>query len=205
MEKEPKGASPKLVDVVARDFPEIGGVMVSFPEQWEFVETITSQRGQVYIAALPLERSHPTRHEFHGLAPEVNVSLVFYRLYNFFEPWPTNRLGIEWNASEGRGRVKTVFPRHLRLNSIGQAQSWFGVEHAVLWESYVHDRYRWGDWKELLAQAWEAVERDIKAPRIFTLPHEPAFDGNYPDFLRQLGYAADQENSGWWSKQLKPE
>lgn len=205
MEQERKIGVPKLVEVAARDFSGASGVGVSFPDQWEHVETIKTESSPVYVAGFPIERAFHGREHFEGLPPEINVNLVFYRLYKFFQPWPMPRVTVEWNTRQAQGRVTEVEGFQLRLQPIGQAQAWFGVDNAVLWECYLEESRRSGNGQDILADVWRTVERDVGAPKLFTMPHEPAFMGNYKDYLRKLGYAADPKTDGWWSKTIPRE
>jgi hypothetical protein len=202
VEKEHISPPPKLIDVAARDYPRASEILISFPDQWEYVNTLTSKERVLYIGAFPWERSRPTRDHFHGLAPEINVSLVFYRLYKFFEPWPMPQVTVEWNSSQRHGRVTEVEGFQLQLQQMGQAQAWFGLTDAVLWECYFQETRRRGNWEETLAETWQSVEHDLKVNRIFTAPREPTFEEGYTDFLARLGYSLDLENPDWWSKRL---
>lgn len=190
----------KLVDVAKEDFPDATDILVSFPSEWEFVDTVKRNNAHLYIAGFPIERAHLGKNHFGALAPEINVSLVFYRLYKFFQPWPMPQVTMEWNNRQQTGHVSNAEGWRLQLQPVGQAQSWFGVNHAVLWECYLEGSRRADNWQETLADIWQRVEDNIDAPKLFTLPHEPAFAGHYTDFLKRLGYGADIENIGWWSK-----
>jgi RHS repeat-associated protein len=140
-----------------------------------------------------------------GLAPEINVSLVFYRLYKFFQPWPMADVLVNWDAQEGRGRVPGVGDQKVQLRPIGQAQAWFGLTEAVLWEGYFQETRRRRNWQGTLIEAWQTVERDLKVGKIFTLPHEPAFERGYTGFLSRMGYRLDLANPEWWSKKITQE
>jgi hypothetical protein len=203
MEREPRPSDRKLTEVVKQDYPTASEVLVSFPEEWEFVQTLKSENRTLYVGALPLSREHPTRHHFEGLRPEINVSLVFYRLYRFFQAWPQPRVLVEWNEQADQGRVAGYGDLHLQLQPVGQAQAWFGLSHAVLWECYLDETNRRGNWPETLAEVWQLVERDLHVSKILTLPHEPAFEEGYTYFLSRLGYAVDPENPEWWSKMIQ--
>jgi hypothetical protein len=202
MEREPRPAIPKLVDIVQRDYPAASEILVSFPEQWEFVQSIGEGDRRLYVAGFPLSREHPTRHHFEGLRPEINITLLFYRLYKFFQPWPQPRLLIEWNEQAGQGRVAGYGNLHLQLQPIGQAQVWFGLNHAVLWEAYLQETRRRENWQDTLADVWQVVERDLNVSKIFTLPYDPAFEEGYQEFLTRLGYGLDRESPEWWSKEI---
>ncbi len=191
------------MEVVARDYPTADGILVSFPDQWEFVHSLKSGPGQLYIAAFPRERSQPSRDHFPDLTPEINVSLIFYRLYKFFEPWPTPTVLVDWNERHGRGRVTGISGTRVQLHPIGQAQAWFGLSHAILWECFMHETQRRGNWPETLAEIWQTVERNLQVPKILALPQEPDFGEGYTYFLSRLGYAVDTENPDWWSKQIE--
>lgn len=195
--------NPKLIDVAQRDFPQASEVLVSFPSEWEFVHTVEHADQLLYLAGFPIERAHLGRSHFEGLAPEINVSLVFYRLYKFFQPWPMPQITVEWDQGQQRGQVTGFQGWRLQLQPVGQAQAWFGVNHAVLWECYLEQSRRMNNWQERLAEIWQYVERDTCARKVFTLPHEPAFEGNYIDFLKRMGFEEDAENLGWWSKSLQ--
>lgn len=195
----------KLAEVAAADFPTAAEIRVSFPEQWQHIATIQAGGRQVYIAGLPIERVHSSRHHFEGLSPEINVSLVFYRHYKFFEPWPVPQVTVEWNAARQEGRVTGLARLDVQLLPIGQAQAWFGVEAAVLWECYFNDSQRSVFGQEALTTIWQTVETDIRASKFFTLPYEPAYEGDYQEYLRRVGYGPDREIYGWWSKTIPDE
>lgn len=202
MERESRPSpSPPLVEIVGRDFPGANEVLVSFPERWECIEKISDGRGPLYVAGFPIERSFTGREHFEGLPREINVDLVFYRLYKFFQPWPMPQIVAEWNPREGEGRVVGDRGFTLQLQPIGQAQAWFGVNHAVLWECYFDESRRTATWQDTLAAVWSVVEKDLDVPKIFTPPHEPAFPEGYREFLTQLGYAQDADYPLWWGKQ----
>lgn len=201
VEREHPSSFRNLVDVARQDFPAASEVLLSFPDRWEFIDTVQHAGGQIYVAGFPIERSFSRREHFEGLPAEINVDLVFYRLYKFFQPWPIPQLLVEWNPRQGEGRVIGDRGFKLQLQPIGQAQAWFGVSHAVLWECYLSESRRFANWQETLVNLWDLVEKDIGAPKIFTAPHEPAFPEGYREFLTSLGYSADAEHSLWWSKQ----
>jgi len=200
MERESQLPTRKLVEVAARDFPNASTVQVSFPDKWEHLATIESANSSMYIAGFPIERAYSTSHHFAGLPHEINVNLVFYRFYKFFEPWPRPQLTLEWQVGQPHGQVTEFQGFQVQLQPIGQVQAWFGVENAVLWECYMdssrRDMNSQQNWKEV----WERVEQDVDAVNFFTLPHEPAFEGSYIDFLKQLGYQEDPEHFCWWRK-----
>lgn len=182
------------------DFPASSEVLVSFPEQWEFIDKVEHAGGQIYIAGFPIERAFTGRDHFEGLPAEINVDLVFYRLYKFFQPWPMPQIIVEWDQSKEEGRVIGDRGFKLQLQPAGQAQAWFGVSHAVLWEAYFAESRRFANWQNVLADVWGVVETDLDAPKIFTAPHEPTFPEGYREFLTRLGYAPNAEHSLWWSK-----
>lgn len=129
-----------LVEVARQDFPGASEVLVSFPDQWEFIDVVRHAGGQMYLAGFPIERAFIGREHFEGLPPEINVDLVFYRLYKFFQPWPMPLVIEEWNDREGEGRVIGDRGFKLQLQPVGQSQAWFGLNHAVLWECYCAPR-----------------------------------------------------------------
>ena len=202
MEREPQPASPKLIDVARQEYPTASEILVSFPDQWEFLDVVRAEKTPIYIAGFPIARERPKRHHFEGLPPEINVSLVFYRLYKFFRPWPMPTLVVDWDRRAGQGRVISSAGGNVHLQSIGQAQAWFGINHAVLWECYLHEIDRRANRQATLAGIWQRVESDLRVNKVCTLPHEPAFAKGYTDFLARLGYAVDLANPDWWSKEL---
>lgn len=205
MEQERPPTSRKLTDVLKEEFPSTARVLVSFPDKWEYVETVPHEDGKLYIAGFPIERAFTGREHFEGLEPEINVDLVFYRLYKFFQPWPVPQVTMEWDHTQRRGRVMGVQEGKLQMQPVGQAQAWFGVNAAVLWECYLEESRREENDPASLASLWRAIEKDVRAPKLLTLPHEPSFHGDYPEFLKGLGYQPDTETQGWWSKTAKSE
>jgi hypothetical protein len=201
VEQEQRTPPPKLIDILRADYATASEVRVSFPDQWEYIDTIQHEQGPIYLAGFPLERSFTGREHFEGLPPEINVDLVFYRLYKFFQPWSLPQVTVEWNASRGQGRVKDVRGWHLQMQPIGQAQAWFGLNHALLWECYFDESRRVANWQETLREVWKRVEDDLQVPTFLTAPHDPAFPHGYQEFLTRLGYARDVEYPLWWSKQ----
>lgn len=200
MEREAPPSPRKLMDVLKADYPAASEVLISFPDQWEYIDTLQFAEHRLYIAGFPIERAFHGRDHFEGLPPEINVNLVFYRLYKFFQPWPMPQLVVQWNDRKGEGRVIGDRGFKLQLQPVGQAQAWFGLTHAVLWEAYFAESRRVANWKETLAEVWNVVEKDLDVPTIFTPPHEPTFPRGYREFLTGLGYAPDIEHPSWWSK-----
>lgn len=205
MERERTSPPPKLTEIARRDFPGAREVLLSFADQWEFLDVVERDSAPLYVAGFPIERAFNGREHFEGLPAEINVNLVFYRLYKFFQPWPLPQVTVAWDERKGEGRVVEDRGYNLQLQPVGQAQAWFGLTHAVIWECYFERTGRAGNWETTLAEIWKLVEKDVRAPKIFTLPHEPAFEGNYRFYLQQLGYAVDAETQGWWSKTLTPD
>lgn len=200
MEQEQQSAVRKLVDVAKTDFSNATAVRVSFPDQWQHVETIKTPATPLYIAGFPIERAFTGRNHFHGLAPEINVNLIFYQLYKLFQPWPLPQVTVDWDRRQRVGSVVETQGYRLQLQPIGQAQAWFGIEYGVVWECLFEEAQTRGDWQTTLRETWQVVEEDILAPKLFTLPDESMFRGNYREFLKGLGYATDREMEGWWSK-----
>ena len=200
MEREPTSPIRTLVEVAQQDFPTAEEVLVSFPDQWEFLDVVQHEGGNLYVAGFPIERAFSGREHFEGLPPEINVDLVFYRLYKFFQPWPMPQVVIAWNEHKREGQVLENRGYKLQLQPVGQAQAWFGLTHAILWEAYFAESRRFASWENTLVQVWGVVEKDLDVPKIFTAPHEPAFPHGYRDFLTRLGYAPDTDHSLWWSK-----
>lgn len=205
MEQEPQASPLRLIDVVKTKFPEASKVLVSFPDKWEFIDTVKQEQNSIYVAGFPVERAFHGREHFEGLPPEINVNLVFYRLYKFFQPCPTPQVGVDWDSSPHLGRIKDLSGWRLQMQPIGQAQAWFGVDYALLWECYLEKSPRSTNWQETLAELWQRVEQDVNAPTLFTAPHDPAFLEGYPEFLRRLGYAEDADYPFWWRKNRREE
>jgi len=189
------------MDVLKLHYPDTSDVFVSFPDEWEYIDVVNHEGTPIYLAGFPIERSSNSRDHFHGLGPEINVNLVFYRLYKFFQPWPMPQLTVAWNAQVERGRATDVRGHKLPLQPIGQAQAWFGLTHAVLWECYFAESRQFANWREPLTEMWQRVEQDLDVPHYFTAPHEPTFLRGYREFLGKLGYAADEQYPVWWSKE----
>ncbi len=197
----------KLTTSIARLYPEASEILVSFPDDWELVASIDMPEGRgtpLYVAAMPESMERTSRDHFHGLAPEINLSLTRYRLYKFFQPWPMPTLFVDWNAWQGRGKVVGRGETKINLHPVGQAQTWTGDKFGVLWECFIDEPRRKGNWQGLLRELWQRVEEDMRVEKVFTLPQEPTFEKGYQDFLSGLGYAPDLEASGWWSKSLEP-
>lgn len=192
-----------MVDVAAHDFPTASEVLVSFPEAWELVDKLDTEAGLLYIACFPIERSRPTRNHFAGLTPEINVSLVFYGLYKFFQPWPMPTVRVKWDPRAGSGRVIGMGESKLQLQPVGQAQAWFGLTDAVIWECYAHELWRGSGGEQTLTKLWGKVEEDVRSPKLWTLPHEPTFEQGYTEFLAGIGYAQDAQCPDWWSRVVK--
>lgn len=112
---------------------------------------------------------------------------------------------VDWNPCAGNGRVIGRSELKLHLQPIGQAQAWFGLTDAVIWESYFYQTRREKGWEQTLAELWGKVEADVRSPKLWTLPHEPTFEKGYPQFLARMGYAQDLYGPEWWSKVVKPE
>lgn len=201
MEHEASPTPRLLVDVLKTEYPAASQVRISFPDKWEFVDQVGQNRQLLYIGGFPLERAFNGREHFEGLPPEINVNLVFYRLYKFFQPWPQPQVLLRWDQTKGEGTVVGERGYRLQLQPVGQAQAWFGVSHAVLWECYLEPSRQNGNWQDTLRQVWAAVEQDVEAPKLFTTPDEPTFPEGYSEFLRGVGYSPDVEHRLWWSKE----
>ena len=150
---------------------------------------------------MPATQEKPGKHEFHPLPATINQSLTRYRHYKLFEPWPQPTLYVEFPEGESVGQVTGYGDLKLQLQPIGQAQAWFGTEYGVLWEAYLFETRRRGNWQEEMAHFWQAVEQAMGAQTVFTQDHEPTFEEGYTDFLRQLGYAPSRYPR-WWSKTI---
>ena len=205
MERESTRTASKLTGIAARDFPGALEILVSFPDQWEFLDVVKHESMPLYVAGFPIERAHSPRDHFEGLSPEINVNLVFYRLYKFFQPWPLPQVAVAWDGRKGEGRVVEDRGFNLQLRPVGQAQAWFGLTHGVIWECYLERTHRVQDWEDTLAQIWGIVEQDVRAPHLLTAPHEPTMPTGYPEFLTRLGYTPNAEYPLWWSKQRAEE
>ncbi|MFQ5796731.1 MAG: hypothetical protein ACE5JP_17010 [Candidatus Bipolaricaulia bacterium] len=202
MEREPTSLTEKLTTAVAIDYPEASEILVSFTDKWELVHQMGRGDTPLYIAAMPPSKEEPRRDHFYGLAPEINLELTTYRHYKFFEPWPLPSIHVSWDETTGTGRVEGMGDLKIQLNSLGQAQAYYGKEVGLIWEAYFH---RGTEIAEVTWVAfWEAVERDLGVGKIYTEPHEPTLDQeDYTDFLSRLGYAPDPDNPRWWSKTIE--
>jgi hypothetical protein len=187
---------------VAQDYPDADKILVSFPEEWKFVQRIKGEE-TAYVASLPSSQEVPRRNHFQGLPPAVNDSLTTYTHYKLFNPWLSPILTVSWNEVAGVGRVESVDSVNIQMQTAGQAQVWQGEAAAVLWECYILGASQevTTDHEEL-RQFWQAVERDIAVPHLLTLPYDPAFTDGYTDFLRQQGYKPDPLLPEWWRKVL---
>jgi hypothetical protein len=199
-EREPRHHKQHLIEAVAQDYPDADKVLVSFPEQWEFVQRIQGEETD-YVASLSSSQEVPRRNHFHDLPPAINESLTTYTHYKLFKPWLSPILTVGWNESTGVGQVESVDSVHVQLKTAGQAQVWKGEAAAVLWECYILGASQevTTDYEEL-RQFWQAVEKDIGVPHLLTPPYDPAFENGYTDFLSSLGYTADPVTPGWWRK-----
>lgn len=203
MGKETAPLRIKLRAAVARDYPAATEILLSFPETWELTQVLRTGDAipPIYVGAFPTGKEKPRRDHFAGLSPEINLSLTSYRLYKFFQPWVTPNVLIDWNAKTGVGRVSGYGDTRINLQSLGQAQVWFGKDVAILWECYFAESRRTMQlWKETLASVWQTVEKDVAVGKIFTAPHEPEFVEGYKEFLTHLGYSQDRGHPVWWSK-----
>jgi hypothetical protein len=200
MEREPYPHKQLLIEVVAQDYLDADKVLVSFPEQWQFVQKIHGEE-TAYVAALPASQEIPYISRFHGLPVTINESLMTYTHYKLFRPWLSPILTVGWNEVTGVGRVESVDPVNIQLKTAGQAQVWKGESAAVLWECYVLGASQESSTgHEELRQFWHSVENDIGVTHLFTPPYDPAFENGYLDFLGSLGYTADPVIPGWWRK-----
>jgi hypothetical protein len=108
---------------------------------------------------------------------------------------------VDWDEITQTGRVEKMGDLKIRLDPLGQAQAWYGEQHGFIWECYAHKSWkREATWEEDLMAFWQAVEGDLGSGQIYTEPHEPAFEGDYLEFLRRPGYAPDQSYPRWGSK-----
>jgi len=203
MERESPPPIRKLIERVRQDFSEASEILLSFPDKWEHIGTLKGGEFPLYIAGFPIERAFHGREHFEGLPPEINVNLVFYRLYKLFQPWRMPTVFVNWDSEAGRGRVVGRGELKVQLDPVGQAQVWFGVSDALIWECYFDESRRRGNWQEQLAEVWNVVEKDVGVAKLWTPAHEPTIPEGYPDFLKSLGYAPAAEHPLWWSKERK--
>jgi hypothetical protein len=200
MEREPYPHKQLLIEVVAQDYLDADKVLVSFPEQWQFVQKIHGEE-TAYVAALPASQEIPYISRFHGLPVTINESLMTYTHYKLFRPWLSPILTVGWNSDAGVGCLESIYSINFQIQTAGQAQVWKGELTAVLWECYVlgasQDNLKG---HEELRQFWHSVENDIGVTHLFTPPYDPAFENGYLDFLGSLGYTADPVIPGWWRK-----
>lgn len=200
MVRTPLPSSEKLAVTAAKDYPG-AEILVSFPDQWQFVQRLRLTDLPHYVAGFPPTSEKPHRDHFMGLSPDINRSLTIYRLYKLFEPWPTPLLRVVWDGVKDEGRVLDSCRLRVQLHPLGQAQIWTGNTEGVLWECYAFETWRRRDnWQAELATFWQAVERDMGVYRIFTQPNEPTFTEGYTEFLSRLGYAPDPNFERWWVK-----
>lgn len=204
MEREPTSLTEKLTTAVALDYPEASEVLVSFPDKWELVHQLQQEDTRRYIAGMPPRQEEPRPDHFYGLTKEINLEVSTYRLYKMFEPWPQPSIHVSWNEMTNTGRVEGMGDLKIQLYSLGQAQAWYGNQHGVIWECFFHEtRRREATWQDDLVEFWLAVERDLAVKKVFTEPHEPAFEDGYQNFLSRLGYAPDLDYPRWWSKTIE--
>ncbi len=183
------------------DYPAASEILVSFPDKWELIHQMERESTPLYIAAMPPSQEQPRQGHFYGLTPEINSELTTYRLYRFFRPWLMPSVTVAWDEAAGEGQVVGGGPLTIQLQPLGQAQAWIGQTCGVLWENYLHETARRkANWQETLYEIWQAVEKNMEVGKIFTQPHEPAFEGDYTEFLSRLDYHPDPESPGWWSK-----
>lgn len=203
MAKEVESRRPrlKLTAAATIDYPSASEILVTFPDEWELVEQIIRGEEALYIATMPDSQERPRRDQFHGLPPEINLDMTAYRLYKFFRPWPMPSIIASWDERAQTGRVEGEGDLKVQLQALGQAQVWLGTNCGVLWECYFFDQERRrSDWEGRLAMVWQIVGKDVGVPKLYTQPHDPAFEEGYQDFLRRLGYAPDAAHPTWWSK-----
>jgi hypothetical protein len=205
MEREhrPFPLPEKLTTVAALDYPTASEILVSYPNEWEFIQAFKRGNSSLYVAAFPAGNEKVRGDHFLGLSPEINYSLTQYRMYKLFEPWPQPLVHVMWDQTKGEGRVLGEAGLRVQLQPIGEAQIWRGETQTILWECYLYEtRQQQEGWLEELTQFWQIVEEDmVGVQRIFTQPHDPSFEEElYTDFLSRLGYAPDHEFKRWWSK-----
>jgi hypothetical protein len=191
----------KLLTTVQLDFPAATEILVSFPDEWELIQTLKRNDWPLYAAALPVQAEKADDDHFYGLSPAINRTLNKYHHYKLFEPWPAPVLPVSWDAVKGEGRIERGGRLDVRLQPIAEAQAWTGGMFGVLWECFMFETRHQTHWQEELAAFWQAVENNMKVAKIFTQPHDPAFSEGYPDFLAALGYQPDRDFQEWWSKE----
>lgn len=200
-QRPPLPLSEKLITAANADYPAASEIVVSFPQEWELVQALNISGNPLYVAGMPRSVERSSSDHFYGLSPEINRSLTTYRLYKLFRPRVVPHFQVAWNSYHSEGRIIGGAGTKVHLHPLGQAQIWQGEASAVLWEVYLFDAYRHRpDGLDMLAAFWQAVENDLVVTKILTAPHEPAFAGDYPAFLHDLGYAPDPEFERWWGK-----
>jgi hypothetical protein len=193
----------KLLEVLSVDYPETE-ILVSFPNDWLYVVSFPHHETTYYVARRPESHERTKGDHFAGLPRELNLSLGIYKQYQMFQPWPTPLFAAEWDPGKQEGRLLGQVKDQVRFQPVGWSQVWQSPTEAVLWECYVSTwvQQRPG-WQEQLATFWQAVERDIAVQRIYTHPHDPAFQQGYTEFLGQLGYGPHPEYAEWWGKTIE--
>lgn len=200
MERPAPALPDQLLEMASWDYPG-AQIRVSFPEEWQLVERLKLGHKPLYVAGLSVSQERPRGDHFYGLSRELNRSLTEYRLYKLFDPRTVPLFHVAWDSRQGRGHIIGSTGWQVHLQPMGQAQMWRGETAAVLWECYGFESLRQrANWPETLATFWQAVERDINVPRLFTQPQEPTFRAGYREFLSRLGYEPDPAFNRWWSK-----
>lgn len=157
-EKEPLPYPLKLTKAVRLAYPAAREILGSFPDRWELIHQLFRDDTPLYIAGLPPSEEQPRQDRFYGLPPEVNQKLTIYRQYKFFQPWPEPIISVSWDEVADEGRVEGMRALNIRLQSLGQAQAWYGREVGVIWESFMPKPGRGENWEEELTTFWEQVE-----------------------------------------------
>jgi hypothetical protein len=143
-----------LKDAVAADFPGYTEIVVSFTDQWELVQELRPADGPLYISGLPRRQERGASERFYGLPGEINQTLMIYRQYKIFQPWPQPTLLVEWDAQSRTGTALRQEGLTIQLHPIGQAQAWWGHTYGVIWECYFFSARLRPTWIGELIACW---------------------------------------------------
>jgi hypothetical protein len=195
-----KKRSSSLLDIVSREYPSGTKIHLGNLVEFEFVQELRKSGELLYVAALPTHKEQPQQGRVPGLSPEINVTLTQFRMYKLLRAVPTFTSPYKTTMKQNRNIIMKNRCIDIRLESIGDAQTWTGVEFGIVWECFIYTGSRDKNWQLVLTPFWQAVEKSMNVSKIFTLPHDPAYPVGYKPFLRRFGYAQDTDFSFWWSK-----
>ena len=130
------------------------------------------------------------------LTEDEHDTLNTYESIGFFKSAIYQKIGIAIDRRSGSMVVAKTDPEiDIVWNKMGQAQLWYSTTSkvCVLWECLA-----WGEMKTRVKELWEWTIRyceHLGMKKIYTHDHDRAYDDDYPEFLKSLGFELVREGT----------